>query len=193
MADEDWTYVPISIEYLMSELFGKLQYHGYVGAVSRSTWKKDLLKVAKYIKRAVLLNVETDAIHRKKVLATCDALLQDLGAASTINAANAAVIEHLIRLVFLLLGNMPDHWRRRSPYSDSFWKLNGHRTLHYSQSVEQKVATLINAVDIQKRVEVPLEEHPNLHEAFYLGFKGNSSEFLTWFKNKYPAAYCEVF
>jgi hypothetical protein len=51
MVAPDLMYVPISFEYLLSNLFGKLQYHGYVGAVSSKIWKRDIGKIAKYIRK----------------------------------------------------------------------------------------------------------------------------------------------
>ena len=56
---------------------------------------------------------------------------------------NVIVIEDLVKLVFNLLGKMPDHWRRKSPYADRFWKLNGHRRLSYTQTDEQKSHLII--------------------------------------------------
>ena len=37
--ESDSVFVPISLEYLMTYLFGKQNYHGYVGVVSKAIWK----------------------------------------------------------------------------------------------------------------------------------------------------------
>jgi len=177
----------------MSTLFGDLNYKGYVGAVSKARWKRDLRKVTKYIKKSIKLNVDADAHHKSELLETCEHLEQELKEASTIDQVNTASIKNLIRIVFLLLGNMPDHWRRRSPYSDRFWELNGHRTLTYTQSEEQKAYLIINLVDIRKRYAVKLDDYEDLHAVFYRRFIGKASEFVSWFKKSYPETYCQIF
>ena len=193
MSKKEFIYVPISVEYLMSALFGKLNYHAYVGGVGRATWKKDLRKVAKYIKKSIELNPNTDAHHKSELLQTCDRLEKKVKEASTIDQINVATIEKLIRVVFLLLGNMPDHWRRRSPYADRFWELDGHRTLGYTQTDEQKAYLIINLVDIGKRYDIRVKGYEDLHDVFYRRFKGKASEFLGWFKKSYPETYCQIF
>ena len=178
----------------MSALFGKLNYHGYVGGVSKATWKKDLRKVTKYIKKSIELSANTDSHHKSELLDACDRLEKELKESSTINQINAATIEKLIRLVFLLLGNIPDHWRRRSPWADRFWELDGHRTLSYTQSDEQKTYLIINnLVDIRKRYAITVEDYEDFHAVFYRRFKGKASEFLGWFKKSYPETYCQIF
>ena len=193
MAREESVYLPISVEYLFTHLFGKLQYHGYVGETRLSVWRKDLLKAVKYLRRSIELNVSTDARHMRALLGHCDSLTSDLKSASSANFLNVAVVEHLIRLSFELLGRMPNHWERKSPYSDRFWQLDGHRSVQFHQSAEQKAAMLINMVDIDKRLEIGPHEFRNLHDAFYRGSKGDPATFLQWFKSKFPAAYCEAF
>ena len=177
----------------MSALFGELNYHGYVGGVSKATWKKDLRKVTKYIKKSIELNANTDSHHKSELLETCDRLEKELKESSTINQINAATIEKLICLVFLLLGNIPNHRRKRSPYADRFWELDGHRTLSYTQSDEQKAYLIINLVDINKRYAITVEDYKDLQAVFYKRFKGKASKFLGWFKKSYPEIYCQIF
>jgi hypothetical protein len=193
VAREEFMYVPISVEYLLSALFGKLNYHGYVGAVSKSKWQKDLTKVATYLKKSIEFNVHTDTIHRARLLRSCDDLVEKLKKTKTINDINAVTIECLTRLAFLLLGNMPDHWRRRAPYQDRFWRLDGHRSIQYHQTTEQKAYLLIHLVDIKKEFDISIKDYRDLHDAFYRGFKSKAHPFLLWFKHEYPKIYCEVF
>jgi hypothetical protein len=193
VAPQESMHVPISVEYLFSALFGKLNYHGYVGSVSVSTWRKDLLKTANYVRKSVEINVQTDVFHRNQLLKTCDDLANRLREARTLSAINAAAIECQTRLIFLLLGNMPDHWRRRAPYAPKFWELDGHRSLQYHQTAKQKAYLLINLVDIRQLVSIELKDYADLHEAFYRGFKSDADAFLDWFKKEHPSAYCSVF
>jgi hypothetical protein len=54
---DDCIKIPLSFEHTMSYLFGEKNYHGYVGWVKKTQWKKDLLKIIKYIKKAIEINI----------------------------------------------------------------------------------------------------------------------------------------
>ncbi len=78
MQQDDFVCVPLSFEYLMSALFGKDNYHGYVGTVERSVWKKDLRKIVKYIKKSIELSVDADQFHKNRLLSICLGLEKSL-------------------------------------------------------------------------------------------------------------------
>jgi hypothetical protein len=170
-----------------------VKYHGYVGAVSARTWKKDLAKTTRYISRAIELNARTDSFHRRELLETRERLVSQIEGSKTADQANLAVIESLVKLVFMLLGDMPDNWNQKSPYRDSFWRLEAHRSQHFSQSSAQKVRLLIDLVDRRQRVKLDLGDYGSLREAYVSCSGGNPEQFLEWFKREYPASYCEVF
>ncbi len=193
MVAKEHMYAPISIEYLLSSLFGKLNYHGYVGSVSIPTWRKDLIKTTKYIRKAIEINVQCDAIHKSSLLETCDRLQEQLAKSKTVTSLHAAAFEHQTKLIFLLLGNMPDHWRSRAPYSDKHWELDGHRTMQYQQTSAQNAYLLINLADIRKQLHVKPKNYEDLHDAFYRGSGGDPEVFLDWFKKEFPTEYCSVF
>lgn len=193
MRQRERTNVPISVEYLFSALFGKVPYHGYVGTVSVTTWKKDLAKTGRWIKRAIELNARTDSFHRSELLETCDRMISNVEGAKSATEANMKVIESLVRVVFMLLGDMPDNWNQKSPYRNSFWRLDAHRSRQFSQSPVQKVRLLIDLVDRRQRVKLDLGEYGSLREAYADRSGGNPEQFLDWFKSEHPAAYCEVF
>ncbi len=191
-ADKDNVYVPLSYEYMMSHLFGKHHYHGHVGSHSKSSWKKDLRKINKYIEKSININVQTDSYHKGMLLYLCDCLDEKVSKAKSINEINVSFVETYVRLIFTLLGNFPDHWRRKAPYADRFWELDGHRSLSFSQTDEQKAALVINLVDIKKAINVELEGHENMHEAFW-ACNSNPTKFINWLKAEHPRVYCEIF
>lgn len=49
--EDDYIKIPLSFEHLMSILFGGKNYYGHVGWVKKAEYKKDLLKIIKYIKK----------------------------------------------------------------------------------------------------------------------------------------------
>ncbi len=192
MSQKDHVVVPISFEALMRSLFGD-KYYRYVGEISKTTWKKDLRKIAKYIKKSIELNVDTDQYHREHLLKLCEMLDKELESSKTTAQMNVITIEKLVKLIFYLLGNLPENWNMKSPYADRFWELDGHRRLLYVQSDEQKSYLLLNLIDIKKLFKIDLEDYDDLHEIFYTKFKSKAAEFIVWFKNTYPEIYCAIF
>lgn len=193
MNPKDWISVPLSYEYMMSFLFGNWNYHGHVGTLLANSWKKDLVKINKYIKKAICLNVISDGIQQKMLNEECDRFSERLKEVKSIDGMNVAFVECYTRLIFQLLGNFPNHWERKAPWSDRFWDLSGHRTFQYSQTDEQKTYLIINAVDIRKKIKIKVKGFKDMHEAFYQGSKGNGSKFIEWFKENYPKEYCQLF
>jgi hypothetical protein len=122
----------------------------------------------------------------------CECLDEKISKAKSLNDINVGFVETYVKLVFTLLGDFPDHWRRKSPYADRFWELDGHRTISFSQTDEQKAALVINLVDIEKEISVDLKEHKNMHEAFWACSR-NPTKFIKWLKTEYPRVYCEIF
>lgn len=194
MDQKNYIDLPLSFEYLMTFLFGKWKYHGYVGYVSRQTWEKDMLKVTRYIKKSILLNVSSDKYHSDQLLSNCSEIDNKIKSAHTISAINISLIEHLIKIIFLLIGNLPNHWRYKAPYKDSFWLLNGHRQLSYVQTDKQKTYLILNIIDVRKMFSIEIEEdYEDLHEVFWRKFKSNPLNFINWFREKYPDIYSKIF
>ena len=190
---EKYLVLPLSFEYLMSALFGMNNYHGYVGTVSLTTWKKDMAKVTRYIRKSIEINCNCDEGYKKDLLARCDHLGQLISESRTVQQINIALIEKLINIVFNLLGTMPHHWDQKKPYRDQFWNLSGHRTLVYLQNNDQKAHLIIYLIDIVKKYTIDFGGYSDMHGVYYRKFKGKSSQFVSWFKKEHPDKYCEIF
>jgi len=178
---------------MMSFLFGRSNYHGHVGGHSPSVWKKDLLKINKYVVKAIRLNLNSDGLQKDMLFNECDRLEKKLKEAKSIGGLSAAFTESYTRLIFQLLGNFPNHWDRKAPWPDRFWDLSGHRKLKYEQTDDQKAFLIINAVDIRKSLKIKAKGFKDMHEAFYRGSKGNPGKFMEWFKEHYPRQYRKLF
>jgi len=190
--DKESVCVPITYEYMMSHLFGKQNYHGHVGTLTKSSWKKDLRKINKYIKKSIDVNVLTASYHKGMLIYLCECLDEKISKSKTLNDINVGFVETYVRLIFSLLGNFPDHWRSKAPYADRFWELDGHRTINFSQTDEQKAALVINLVDIKQAINVELKDHENMHEVFW-ACGSNPTKFIQWLKAEHPRVYCEIF
>lgn len=190
MKNDDYIYLPLSFEYLMTFLFGEQNYHGYVGSVERTTWKKDMQKIARYIKKAIQLNVHSDNYHRSKLIQICEELTEKIKKSNKIEEINILIIQEFTKIIFNLIGNMPNHRRSKRPYNDSYWKFYGHRNLVYTQNTTQKVWLILS---LGSKIDIALKEYDSLNEVFYFKFRSNKEKFLSWFKKNYPNQYCEIF
>lgn len=135
-------------------------------------------------------NVHTDELHW---LMIC----------SSFAAANEALksddiwpgyTEGLIRLSLLLMGDYPDHRRRKGgKKKDSHYKLDRLRTVHYLQDPDQRVRTIfaskaagapILSVSPQEALAQYREEG---HDS------GSYRDFINWYKHAYPKDYAALF
>ena len=192
--NDKYIEIPLSFEHMMSYLFGEKNYHGYVGLIKRSKWKKDLLKIIKYIKKAIEINIESDKYHENKLRNLLDVLEERIKKHKDINDINVDIIEIFTKFIFELIGHSPDHLKWQHPYKDNFWKLDGLRKVNYLQTNLQKANLIIYIVDVVKKYKIKVpSKYYNLGELYSFKFKNNPIIFLNWFKSEYPKFYCEIF
>lgn len=190
---DDYIKISLSFEHMMSYLFGEKNYHGHVGWVKKSEWKKDLLKIIKYIKKTIEVNIESDRYHQNKLKSLLD-LEKRIKKYKDINDINIEIIEIFTIVIFELIGNLPGHLHCKHPYGDNYWKLGGFRKIIYLQSDSQKANLIIYIVDVIKKYKIDIPtKYYNLSELYSFKFKSNPVVFLDWFKSEYPEFYCEIF
>jgi len=190
---DDYIKIPLSFEHTMSYLFGEKNYHGHVGWVKKSEWKRDLLKIIKYIKKTIKINIESDRYHENKLRNLLN-LEERIKKHKEINDINIEIIEIFTIVIFELIGHFPEHLHWKHPYRDNFWKLDGFRKIIYLQSDLQKANLIIYIVDVIKKYKITIPtKYYSLGELYSFKFKSNPVIFLNWFKSEYPEFYCEIF
>ena len=190
---DDYIKIPLSFEHTMSYLFGEKNYHGHVGWVKKSEWKKDLLKIIKYIKKTIKINIESDRYHENKLRNLLN-LEERIKKHKEINDINIEIIEIFTIVIFELIGHFPEHLHWKHPYRDNFWKLDGFRKIIYLQSDLQKANLIIYIVDVIKKYKITIPtKYYSLGELYSFKFKSNPVIFLDWFKSEHPEFYCEIF
>ena len=194
VSKDDYIKIPLSFEHTMSYLFGEKNYHGYVGWVKKTQWKKDLLKIIKYIKKAIEINIESDQYHENKLRNLLDVLEERIKKHKDINDINVEIIEIFTIFIFELIGHFPEHLHWEHPYRDNFWKLDGFRKINYLQTDLQKANLIIYIVDVMRKYKIKIPtKYYTLGEVYSFKFKKNPVMFLNWFKSEYPEFYCEIF
>ena len=181
--------VSIEFEHYLSYLFGKSNYHGYVGLKSISEWKKVLIKVLKALKKSITVTIEsTDSQHKQRMLLLCDETEKRIANLKNIDSVNEQTILGLTSLIFEVLGGRPDNWNRITTNSENHWRLNRKRQISYCQSFSQKANIILD--------EAYRQSHDNfteMHKTLYRKFVGNERKFCEWYKETHPNKYLSLF
>ena len=136
------TAVPRSMQVQLARLFGAGSLDARRTHRSTREWKTTLRKVLHELDRYIQANVDTDELHATMI-------------ASGLFAADESLkeddfwpgyAEGLTRVILTLLGDCPDHRRRKGgAKSGDHYALGLYRDLHYTQDAEQRFRTLLAA------------------------------------------------
>lgn len=184
------TPVPNSVKVQLSRILGENSKEAMNMTKSDKEWRKTLRTLLDELYCYVNENVDSDSLHMFMIdscFAACDKALEE-------KDFWPAYTEGIIRLVFLLLGDYPDHKKRRGGRkSKEHYKLNLHRFSKYSQNHDQKVRTLFAAWNSGL---INISENPRRIMSKFRdekGFSVDNKSFIIWFKEKYPEDYSKLF
>ena len=186
-------YIPIEVEHFLSIVLGKRSTHGLTGFHQRSIWIKTLKRLFKHFEKYVEANFLSDTLHEHQLH---NSLVKLKGSIKP-GASEVEITAILFELCFLLLGNIPDHWRKKTINRPEYFVLDRFRTLHYSQSPKQK-AELIIKTYIEPELTRNDKRGENAESIWlkYLRFHNKQhrhAEFVRWFKENYKNQYEELF
>ena len=186
-------YIPIEVEHFLSIVLGKRSTHGLTGFHQRSIWIKTLKRLFKHFQKSVEANFLSDTLHEHQLH---NSLVKLKGSIKP-GASEVEITAILFELCFLLLGNIPDHWRKKTINRPEYFVLDRFRTLHYSQSPKQK-AELIIKTYIEPELTRNDKRGENAESIWlkYLRFHNKQhrhAEFVSWFKENYKNQYEELF
>lgn len=175
----------LSFEFFLKSIYGERIFHGY----SITRLRQECKRLVKTIKRAVELNIETDSFHKSRI----NLALDELDNAFKDKDFEPAYIIGLVKMVFLLLGDIPNNWNRKKTSQPSDFILNQHRKIVYLQNLRQKVNLIWKAHEYE-----PYCNTIKRHELFTTYMNENNGEwslkkFIVWYKKKYPKFYLELF
>ena len=184
------TAVPKSLQNQLSRLFGANSKEARKTARTVNEWKSTLRKVLHELDRYVQANVDSDELH-SFILAT------GLGAADESLKEEdfwPGYAEGITRVLLTLLGDYPDHRRRKGgAKSADHYLLGLHRSLHYTQSAEQRFRTLIAAgvFGVPGLSQPPRKVLDGFRSRF--GGRPTQAQFMRWYKKHFPTDYTAVF
>ena len=180
-----------SFEYLLRYLYGQ-NYRFYFESITFTKWKQLLGKITNSIETSIDNTVEIiDKKHRKDMVNICRITQEQISKSENLNDLNENTILCLIKLVFYLLGEIPDHWDLEKVNKPKHWKLNSHRQIMYYQSNEHKVNLIIdNAPPIDQSNEY---NKSYLMEKLHKEFHRDYTKFLDWYIAEHKDKYYELF
>lgn len=184
--------VPKGWKVQLSRLFGQNSIEAQKDNRTPAEWKRTLKKILDELYQYLEENVHTDEMHTLMLY-------------SCLCAAHEALkekdfwpgyLEGITRLSLLLMGDYPDHRRRRGgKKKKNHYRLNYMRSIIYTQSMSQKVRTMLAApkvglqgFDIDVRSALSLFREETGLSATY-----KDKEFIRWFKKRYPNEYSSLF
>lgn len=182
--------VPKSVQVQLARLFGSESKEAPKTHRTPAEWKTTLRKVLHELDRYVNANVDTDELHAFIIATGLFASDESL----KVEDFWPGYVEGITRVLLALLGDYPDHRRRkRGRRSANHYSLGLYRSVHYSQSVEQRFRTLMAAgVFGVPGLSKPPREVLNEFRAQF-GSKPTHAHFMRWYKKHFAADYTVVF
>ena len=114
----------MQFERFLVGLFGN-RYQGFIGECNYRDWKKINQQICNAIDSAIKhFVVKTDVSHKEELMKTSGALCKTVKNSKTIEEINLYMIIYLTRLCLLLIGRVPDNYRKQSSGAVKYWKLD---------------------------------------------------------------------
>ncbi len=152
--------------------------------------KKTLKAVVGELKEYVFTNVDSDESHMMQIASALKSAEEVLKEDDFV----VGYIEVITRLALLLLGDYPNHHKRKSGRkTEDFYKLDKLRTLNWVQTPDQRLRTLLKVGD--EGVPILSANPRGVLRSFrdQYGYKPTYADFLGWYRRKFPVDYAAVF
>jgi hypothetical protein len=183
------TWVPDAMKVQLSRLFGAASSQVRQSMKTPDEWRQILQKVLFELDRYLSANVDTDAVHQLMLHSG----LYAAGESLKREDFWPGYVEGITRLALLLMGDYPDHRKRRGgPRTVARYRLSRFREARFIQSPAQKLNTLMAA----PMVGIQLRKSPGRALAEFrsqFGSKPGPQEFFTWYRQHHPEDYAAVF
>lgn len=182
--------VPEPMRVQLTKLFGAQSREATASCRTDREWRRTFRHVLNELEKYVDANIATDRPHREMIGWTFDAAHISLEQESFY----IPYIEALTRLALLLMGEYPDHRRRKGGGKrEDHYNLQLCRSVHFTRNSGQRRSTLIAAqrLGLPNCEKDPLRALSEFRKAY--GYKVGHEVFLGWFAQNYPLQYASTF
>jgi hypothetical protein len=184
------TRVPPALQIQLARLFGSTSVEAGLESRTNAQWRRSLKKLLDELYAYADANVQTDEMHWFMI---CTAFAAGAEALKEEDFW-PGFFEGMIRLNLLLLGDYPDHRKRKGGKKrNDHYKLNRFRSLHYAQDGDQQTRVLHAAprFGFPELSISPRELLTRFRDQY--GYEASNRNFMSWFKNTYPVDYAKLF
>jgi len=174
----------------LARLFGSASIEARTQSRTPAQWKRILTRLLGELDAYLEENIDTDDLHRLMLASGLFAARQSLKK----EQFWLGYIEGLIRFSLLLMGDYPDHRRRRGGRrKDDHYQLRRFRSIQYSQTPPQRLFTLFAAgnVAFPGLSKNPRDAMSDFRDQF--GYSKTYRQFLRWYRREYPQDYALIF
>jgi len=157
----------ISVKSTIEGLFGSDAWYALKETNNIPTWRRYAQKVLRAVRLAITDTVEIcDREWLEQVRARLDRGIEEIGREKAIDEIIGVLAATMIEVSFLQIGVLPHCSDKIStPLRQGAWKLNGHRSVVYLQTKEQKEAQFRFKQRKQIGFEVQLDLQAKFHQA----------------------------
>ena len=178
MKDLERVQLDDSVECLFGSLFGQRAANKFSSTRKLKQWKRDLVKLFTTINTALDLNLQNaDNRLRQDLAGLLDQAIDELKQCENKDKLHTFAIDRLVRIVFHILGGLPDHHSRTASVPPTYWKLDQYRSLMYVYSEKQRAQLLRSMLKEDEWMNAPRRD----------------CDLIEWFKRTYPERYLQVF
>ncbi len=184
------TSVPPAMKIQLARLFGSKSSVAKVNERTPRDWKLTLNQVLDELEHYLEKNVHTDTIHYLMLRSGLHSARESLKEEDFL----LGYIEGITRLALLLIGDYPDHRKRKLGRKQAnYYELSHFRSQIWLQNSNQRLNTLIAAwnLGILKLTKNPMDALGEFRDQY--GFKPDYEAFFEWYKQIYPQDYASVF
>lgn len=182
--------IPPAFKVQFGRLFGGQTAFNRNDDLTDTEWKHVLHNILIELERYLKQNVDTDELHMYMLYTGF------LAAENALNERDfwPPYCEAILRISFLLMGDYPDHRRRKGGRKhEGYYSLDQFRNVRYMQDTNQKLTTLL-AVTRFGLPKLEMDPREALHEfRDQVGFKSTYKDFFKWYRKNYPKDYALVF
>lgn len=179
--------ISLSSEVFLCRLFGRPMAYIH-GVKNEKKWKKITRRILSILTKAIQKNFHSDGFHK---FCVNQYLWQLEKACKSRENTDIEIILSLTGMVLELLGGVPNYTGRKALNRKDDYLLSGFRELHFSQTLYQKVWTIVEAARYRPYYDHHKSE--DLFQRYVTEYNGDPEGFLDWYKKEYPEVYSQIF
>ena len=185
--------IPIDYEYLLSNLFGKSNYHAISGNQDIEFLRRTFTKIFKSIKRSIELNIySADQILKDDLKVICENFIEDIKKTSNPDSLNIKMNTNLTKIIFLLIGRIPNNWNKRKTNFNKEWMLDRYRNVNFTSNYRQRTYLIIENFGMHSNNNKNITIN-QLWDKLNYDFHNDYFKFVNWFKENFFNIYKKLF